>query len=145
SIEPLAVENDTSKFDLTLYLAETEPGRGHAPSLRCTVTYNTDLFEVETIKRFLNHWQTLLEGIVCSPQVRVWDVPLLTAGEREQVLIKWNTTRTDNSNKEDLCIHELFEQQVERTPDAVAVVFEESALTYRDLDEHANRLAHYLH
>ena len=136
SIEPLAMQNETSKVDLTLYLVETEQG------LSCAMSYNTDLFTAETISRLLNHWQTLLQGLVDSPQIPIWDVPLLTDDEREQLLVAWNATQTDD--QESLCIHQLFEQQVERMPDAIAVIFEEAATTYRELDTRANQLAHYL-
>ena len=137
-VKPLVVENTTSKFDLTLYASETKQGELHY-----ILRYNTDLFEVDTIRRWLSHWQTLLQGIVDNPQAHVWDVPLLTEGEREQLLVVWNATET--VYPENMCIHQLFERQVERTPEAIAVVFEQAALTYQELDAQANQLAHYLH
>ena len=77
-----------------------------------------------------------------NPQAHVWDVPLLTEGEREQQLVQWNATQVDCPK--DVCVHQLFEQQVERTPDAVALVFEDQLLSYAELNRRANQLAHYL-
>jgi len=88
------------------------------------------------------HWQTLLEGIVADPKQRLSDLPLLTEADRQQLLVEWNDTR--RAYPRDQCIHELFEGQVERTPDAVAVVFENSQLTYRELNQRANQLARHL-
>ena len=136
SIKPLALQSNTSKFDLTLSVEETEQG------LHCSLEYNTDLFEAQTIRRLLGHWQTLLEGIVQSPQVRLSDLPLLAQREREQLLVQWNATQVDFA--QDVCVHQLFEQQVERTPDAVALVFEDQLLSYAELNRRANQLAHYL-
>ena len=86
---PLAVESTISKFDLTLSVGQTEQG------LHCALEYNTDLFEAETIRRMLGHWQTLLEGLVQNPQAHVLDLPVLTESEREQLLVKWNMTQRD--------------------------------------------------
>lgn len=104
--------------------------------------YNTDLFKEETIERLSSHFTTLLEAIVKEPERRVSELPLLSAAEREQLLIEWNQTTKEYPQQR--CIHELFEEQVERTPDAVAVVFEEQELTYGELNRRANQLAHYL-
>jgi aspartate racemase len=134
---PLEVESvSTTKFDLTLNLKETSQG------IRGYFEYNTDLFEAATIARMIGHFQTLLEGIVANPATRLWDLPLLMAAERHQLLVEWNKTQVDYPK--DACIHHLFEAQVERTPDAVAVVFEDKQLTYRELNTRANQLAHYL-
>jgi amino acid adenylation domain-containing protein/non-ribosomal peptide synthase protein (TIGR01720 family) len=88
------------------------------------------------------HFQTLLEGIVANPQQRVSQLPLLTEQERHQLLVEWNNTTKEYPN--DKCIHQLFEEQVERAPDAIAVVFEGEQLTYRELNQRANQLAHHL-
>ena len=136
SIRPLAVEGTTSKFDLSLSVAETGQG------LHCSLEYRTDLFEAETITRMLGYWQTLLEGMVHHPQARIAEVPLLTEAERQLLLVEWNTTQRDYP--EGVCVHQHFEQQVERTPDSVAVVFEDEALTYAELNRRANQLAHHL-
>ena len=104
--------------------------------------YNTDLFEACTITRMAGHFVNLLEGIVANPEERIWQLPLLTEIEQQQLLVEWNNTQTDYL--QDKCIHQLFEEQVERTPDAVAVVFENQQLTYHQLNCRANQLAHYL-
>ncbi len=132
----LDVYTDTAKFDLTLELDERPEG-----IIGC-FEYSTDLFEASTIDRMIGHFQTLLEGIVVSPQGRISELPLLTATEQHQVLLEWNNTAKDYPL--DRCIHQLFEEQVERAPDAVAVVFEEEQLTYRELNYRANQLANYL-
>ncbi|NEQ09933.1 MAG: amino acid adenylation domain-containing protein, partial [Moorea sp. SIO4E2] len=104
--------------------------------------YNTDLFEQSTIERMLSHFQALLEGIVADPQQPVSRLPLLTVAERQQLLVDWNDTAV--GYPDDKCIHQLFEEQVDKTPDAVAVVFEQQKLTYSQLNSKANQLAHYL-
>jgi len=104
--------------------------------------YNTDLFDAATIERMARHFQTLLEGIVANPEQRISDIPILTEAERHQILVEWNDTKSDYPK--DRCIHEVFEDQVERTPDAVAVIFEKTQMTYRELNVRANQLAHYL-
>ncbi len=136
SLEPFSTESQISKFDLTLSMVQREQGLG------CWLEYNTNLFEADTITGMLSHWQRILEGVVDNPQDRVWDLPLLTAAEREQLLVQWNATQTNAP--EDLCLHQLFEQQVERSPDVVALVFEEQQLTYEQLNGRANQLAHHL-
>lgn len=98
-------------------------------------------FNTTIITRMLGHLQTLLEGMVTHPHQSLCSLPLLTAAEHQQ-LIEWNNTQTDYLK--DKCIHQLFEEQVEKTPDAVAVVFESQQLTYRQLNQRANQLAHYL-
>ncbi|MBI4524484.1 MAG: amino acid adenylation domain-containing protein [Deltaproteobacteria bacterium] len=90
----------------------------------------------------LGHFHTLLKGIVANPEQRLSDLPLLTEPERHQLLVEWNDT--DRDYPRDKCIHQLFESQVERTPEAVAVVFEDQQLTYKELNRRANQLAHYL-
>jgi amino acid adenylation domain-containing protein len=121
------------KFDLTLAVAERPEG------LRLRLVHNADLFIATTISRMLGHLQTLLEGIVADPDRQpVSILPLLTEGERHQLLVEWNDTQTEYP---EVCIHRLFEAQVERTPDAVAVVFEDERLSYRQLNEKANQTA----
>jgi len=128
--------NGTSKFDLTLFMEDSEQG------LVATCEYNTDLFNADTITRMLGHFQTLLESIVSDPQQCLSNLQLLTPSEVQQLLVEWNDTKTDYPK--DKCIHQLFEAQVEKTPDAIAVVFENQQLTYRELNNRANQLAHYL-
>jgi amino acid adenylation domain-containing protein len=136
SLTPLELEQVTAKFDLTLLMSETKEG------LQGTWEYRTDLFDVATINRMVGHLQTLLESIVANPKQRIAELPLLTATEQHQLLVEWNNTQTEYP--QDKCIHQLFESQVEKTPDAVAVVFVDEHLTYRELNKQANQLAHYL-
>ncbi len=128
--------NGTSKFDLTLFMEDSQQG------LVATCEYNTDLFNADTVTRMMGHFQTLLESVVSDTQQRISDLQLLTPSEVQQLLVEWNDTKTDYP--QDKCIHELFEAQVKKTPDAVAVVFENQQLTYRELNNRANQLAHYL-
>jgi amino acid adenylation domain-containing protein len=136
TLAPLMIDNGTAKFDLTLYLEDTKQ------ELIGFLEYNTDLFHADTINRMVGHWQTLLAGVVANPQQNLSQLPLLTAGENDQLLQQWNHTQVDYSPTQ--CIDQLFEAQVEKNPDAVAVVFAEEQLTYQQLNAKANQLAHYL-
>ncbi|MEA5506597.1 amino acid adenylation domain-containing protein [Halotia wernerae UHCC 0503] len=104
--------------------------------------YNTDLFDDSTINHILELFQTLLEKSVTNPEQSLATVPLLNQSQYHQLLVEWNNT--DREYPQDKCIHELFEAQVEKTPNAVAVVFGEQKLTYRELSYRANQLAHHL-
>ncbi|NJM73367.1 MAG: amino acid adenylation domain-containing protein, partial [Scytonema sp. RU_4_4] len=136
TLTPLESDRNTAQFDLTLSMTETESG------LVGSFEYNTDLFAQSSIQRIVGHLQTLLEAIVANPQQRLSDLPLLTEVEQNQLLREWNDKEIEYP--QDKCIHELFEAQVEKTPDAVAVVFENQQLSYRELNQRANQLAHYL-
>ena len=136
TVTPLKIESETAKFDLTLSLVE------QAGLLKGAIEYNTDLFDEITITRMIGHFQTLLEGVVTGPDRMLSDLPILTERERHQLLVTWNETKRDYPK--DKCIHEQFEAQVERSPDAVAVVFEDKQITYRELNRRANQLARYL-
>ncbi|MDZ7963734.1 MAG: amino acid adenylation domain-containing protein [Nostoc sp. DedSLP03] len=136
SLSELEQERTIAKFDLTLDISETSAG------LECKWEYNTDLFDRSTIERMASHFENLLSAIVENPQQRVSELPLLSPAESHQLLVEWNDTHTDYLK--DKCIHELFKEQVERTPNAVAVVFEQQQLTYQQLNSRANQLAHYL-
>ena len=105
-------------------------------------SYNTDLFDAATITRIAQHFQNLLKAILADPRAQIPELPLLSPAERHQLLVEWNDTQINYP--QDKCIHQLFEQQVELTPDAVAVVFDNQQLTYRELNYRANQLAHYL-
>ncbi|HYO54438.1 non-ribosomal peptide synthetase, partial [Archangium sp.] len=135
-MRPLEVEGQTAKFDLTLSLAETPEG------LVGSLQYNTDLFESATAARMLGHFQVLLEAATSNPELPLASLPLLTPAERQQVLVAWNDTRAERQWNG--CIHELFEEQAARTPQALAVVYEEGQLTFAELDGRANQLAHAL-
>jgi len=130
------VENKTAKFDLTLSMENTEQG------LKGAFEYNTDLFNSDTINRMLAHFQTLLEGIVTNPEQRIATLPLLTETEKQQLLVTWNNNQVYYPQNQ--CIHQLFEAQVEQTPDAIALTFATQQLTYRELNYRANQLAHFL-
>ena len=136
TINKLKVTKETAKFDLVLSLVE------HADGLTGTIQYSTDLFNAETITRLAGHFQILLAAIVAHPETSIAELPLLTAPERQQLLVEWNATNADYP--QDKCIHELFEEQVAKTPQAVAVVYEGKQLTYAELNAQANQLAHYL-
>jgi amino acid adenylation domain-containing protein len=131
----IGTENRTAKFDLSLTAWE-EGG-----VLSGAMEYNTDLFEEETVRRMLVHYETLLRSVVGDAEQKVSEVALLSAAEEQQLLVEWNDTAQDYPAH---CIHELFTQQVERTPDAVALIFEEQQISYRELNQRANQLAHYL-
>ena len=136
TLKSLEFDNGTAQFDVTLSVVEVAEG------LQAKFEYNTDLFDAATITRMLKHFQVLLEGVVANPDQRLSELPLLTEAERHQLLIEWNDTAVEYPR--DICLHELFEAQVTRTPEAVAVVFEEEQLTYRELNRRANQLARYL-
>ncbi|MBD2293367.1 amino acid adenylation domain-containing protein [Anabaena sphaerica FACHB-251] len=136
TLAPLIIDNGSAKFDLTLYVEDTKQ------ELIGFLEYNTDLFHADTVNRMVGHLQTLLEGVVANSQQSLCDLPLLTASERYQLLEEWNNTQVDYP--QDQCIHQLFEAQVEKTPDAVAVVFDNQQLTYQEVNTKANQLAHYL-
>ena len=110
--------------------------------LALKVIYNAARFEAATVTRLLGHFQTLLEGIVADPKRPLSELPLLPEAEWQQVVVEWNATETEYPKE--WCIHQLVEAQVERTPEAVAVVFEDEWLTYRALNARANQLAHHL-
>ncbi|AOX02683.1 non-ribosomal peptide synthetase [Moorena producens PAL-8-15-08-1] len=136
SLSQLNQHSTIAKFDLTLSMTETEIG------LVGIWEYNTDLFDRSTIKRMATHFQNLLSAIVDNPQLRVGEFPLLSEGERHQLLVEWNDTASDYPKEK--CIHQLVEEQVEKTPDAIAVVFNQEQLTYHQLNQRANQLAHHL-
>jgi non-ribosomal peptide synthetase component F len=125
-----------SKFDLTLHVTEKNGNIG------LTLIYNADLFCVNRMRRLLEHLQTLLVNAIADPDQHLSNFSLLRDAERHQLLFECNGANTAYPNSQ--CIHQLFEAQVERTPDAVAVVYNEHRLTYRELNGRANQLAHYL-
>jgi len=134
--EPMEFDFNWAKFDLSLTVSERS-GR-----LRASFNYDTDLFDAGTIERMAGHYQRLVEGIVADPGQPISQLPLLTVDERQQMLVQWNDTA--RGYPADRCLHQLFEEQVGRTPQAVAVVFENQQLTYKELNARSNQLAHYL-
>jgi amino acid adenylation domain-containing protein len=135
-LEPLALESSTAKFDLTLTLAETPQG------IEGALLYRSDLFDPDTIERMAAHFQTLLAAAITQPQRQIADLPLLTDAEYRRMVADQVESITDY--RQDRCVHHLFEAQAERRPDAVALVFEATALSYRELNRRANQLAHAL-
>ncbi|WP_414753971.1 amino acid adenylation domain-containing protein [Anabaena sp. CCY 9910] len=123
-------------YDIGLNVTEID----HELLLECD--YNADLFDAATIDRILGHYQTLLLGIIASPQTLVSQLSLLTATERQQILVEWNQTQIDYDRNQ--CVHQIFEQQAQLTPNAVAVELGEQKLTYQQLNHRANQLAHFL-
>ncbi|MDB9450245.1 non-ribosomal peptide synthetase, partial [Dolichospermum circinale] len=136
TLTQLDADSTIAKFDLTLTISETDQG------LLGSWEYNTDLFDSSTIERMATHFQNLLSAIAENPAAKVGELPLLSAAECHQLLVEWNDTASEYPT--DKCIHQLFEAQVERTPDAVAVVFDDEELTYSQLNSRANTIAHHL-
>jgi amino acid adenylation domain-containing protein len=130
------VSNGSSKLDMMIVIDE-RPDAISGP-----ITYNTDLFEASTVTRMVEHWQKLLMGGLTNPDSSISELPLLTDNERKRLLLDWNDTLVDYPN--DKYLNDLVEAQTERTPDAVAAEFENVRLSYRELNERANQLAHYL-
>jgi amino acid adenylation domain-containing protein len=127
--------NDIAKFDLSFFISETSTG------LYAWFEYDTELFERPTVARMLRHFEVLLEAIAANPDARLSELPMLTEAEREQ-LREWNQTTTDYGR--DLCLQQIVETQVLQQPEAVAVLHGKEQITYRELNERANQLAHYL-
>src|SRR5215217_1373250 len=134
-VSVLEIESGTAKFDLTLVVQEDE-GR-----LRGHVEYDTDLFEAASINRLVGHYEKLLQELVRDREQAVEALPMLGAEERQQLLSAWNETTAPVPAS---CVHEQFEAQVERTPEAVAVLFAEQQLSYSELNQRSNQLAHRL-
>lgn len=145
-LESVRLEQRVAQFDLALTVAEVDDG------LAASLEYNTDLFEAATIRRMLAHFHTLLESIVQDPAQPLARLNILTTGERQQLLEEWNQPQpldeSDRPQPRELAhvipVHQLFEQQALREPDALAVVCSNTRLSYRELNERANQLAHYL-
>ncbi len=133
-MRPMATQIATSKYDLALLAVDHE-----IPKL--AFNYDTDLFEAETIQRMLQHFGLLLAAAVDNPDLRIWDLAMLSQEETRQLLVEWNPAETQGGKK---CVHELFEECVARRPNAVAVEHQGQELTYAELNRKANRLAHYL-
>lgn len=127
---------NVAKFDLTLFLNEA------GKSIVGGIEFATALFEPLTIERYLGYFHNLLDAMVADDAQFVDRIPILPSTERHQLLYAWNDTKADYPG--DKCVHQLFEEQVAKTPNAVAVDFEEQELTYAELNRKANQLAHYL-
>ncbi len=125
---------DRTNYPLTISVI---PGS----ELEIRIAGDRSRFDTATMTRILGHFQTLLEGMAANPEMRLHELPFLTTGEKHQLLVEWNQTQLEFPQR---CIHQLFEAQVEKTPDAVAVVFADQSLTYQQLNQRANQLARYL-
>lgn len=125
-----------SKFDLSLTLGETENG------LEGMLEYNTDLFERDTMERMATYWVHLLEQVGEDAGRRLWELELMEEAERRQVVEEWNRTEADYPR--DKSIVDLITEQVARTPDQIAIVFEDQRLTYAELDARADQLSRWL-
>ncbi|MBV9265441.1 MAG: amino acid adenylation domain-containing protein, partial [Acidobacteriaceae bacterium] len=134
--ESMQIHNGTTKFDIAMFLVERPEG------LSCWAEYSTDLFDAATIRRFLGHYQVLLEAIIENTERRISELPLLTEAEQHQLLAEWNKPSTHFLS--DICVHNAFERQVERTPNKIAVICEDHELTYAELNRRSNQLAHRL-
>jgi amino acid adenylation domain-containing protein len=134
-LQPCTVEGNVAKFDLRFDLLASPR------SLTGFLEYSTDLFDATTIARLARYFLALLRAIVADPEQRISQLPLLAPPEQRQLLVEWNDTRSEYPRE---CIHELFEAQVKRAPEAIAVAYGDEQLTYREVNETANRLAREL-
>ncbi|MGH9775269.1 MAG: non-ribosomal peptide synthetase [Candidatus Acidiferrales bacterium] len=135
-LKTLEADTKTAKYDLYPNFDARPDG------IWCRMTYNSALFDAATISRMGAHWQTLLNAAVTDPARPVVELPLLTEAERGQILVEWNDTVRQFSQT--MCVHQLIEAQVERTPNRVAVTCRGKSLTYRELNARANQLARHL-
>ncbi|CAC5344906.1 MULTISPECIES: non-ribosomal peptide synthetase [Planktothrix] len=148
-----ALTNNSAKFDLDIVViprSEQRVGRNSTAETKGIETegitmvweYNTGLFEESTINRMVEDYQTLLQGILANPNQKLSQYSLLTEQQKHQLLVEWNNTQAEYPKVKG--IHQLFEEQVKKTPEAIAVIFEDKYLSYQQLNEQANQLAHYL-
>ena len=136
SLEWMYIYNGTAKFDIALHVAERTEG------LACMMEFNTDLFDSSTILRMLGHLQTLLDAAMANPDEHITNLPILTAAERQKLLVEFNHAEANYAVG--ASVHQRVEAQAARTPDNIALVFEDQRLTYAELNARANQLAHYL-
>ncbi|MBE7122189.1 non-ribosomal peptide synthetase [Bacillus cereus] len=135
-VESIDIGKEVTKFDLTMITQEEEG------FIVGEIVYDCELFDTYMIKRMAGHYQQLLELILENPFNKVDTLSMVTEAEREQLVVEWNKTETEYPN--DKCIHELFEEQVEKSPNSIAVEFESQTFTYQELNNCANQLAHFL-
>ena len=141
TLEVLPVGLPVAKFDLAWQLTERRSPKGQPEGLEGLVEYSVDLFERETVQRLCERLVRLLEAVASDPQQPIGTVQLLSQAEREQVLRLWNQTTHEVPRS---TLPQLFEAQVQRTPRATAVIFQEQSLSYTELNQRANQLAHEL-
>ena len=135
-LEPIMAGQRGADCDLDLIIIE------HEGSLSASWRYNVDLFDAASIVRMTSHFQTLLGSIVANPEERILELSLLPDEERRLLLTKWNGIQSDHGR--DKCAHELFEAWVEEKPNSPAVTFEGKTMSYLEVNERANKIAHYL-
>jgi amino acid adenylation domain-containing protein len=136
-VESVPPEEASSQFDLSLEFDVSED-----EELECSLIYNIDLFDENTIIHMVAHYQKLLKELLAKSDCPITDLEMLTLSEWQRIVIDWNDTSADYPREK--CVHQIIEEQVERTPDSLAVLFGEQQLTYRKLNERANQIAHYL-
>ena len=136
TVSHVQVENIVANFDLTLDAVERDG------QLECYFETNADLLEEDTVTRLLGHFENLLQGIVADPGQRISQLPMLTEAESHQLLVEWNDNRSDYPSNRS--VQDLFEEQVAKSPEAVALLVGDEDLTYRELNRRANQLAHFL-
>ena len=135
-LESYELDQRISPFDLTLMVAEADE------DVTAVFEYDRELFDASTIERMGRHFITLLEGVIADPSRQIRTLGLMSEAERRQIVFDWNETSVEY--RQDVCLHQLFEAQVERTPQSTAVVFEDRKLTYAELNRRANSLARRL-
>ncbi|WP_154695163.1 AMP-binding protein, partial [Clostridium botulinum] len=128
--------NNISKFDLTLSAIEIEE------EILLSIEYNTRLYKRETIEKMINHFSRILSNLSKDIYIKIDEIEIIEEEEKNQILYEFNDTKVEYPK--DKAIQELFEEQVEKTPNNIAVVFEDKKLTYRELNEKANSLARVL-
>ena len=135
-VTPVEVDRRGAQFDVTLTVADNE----FMPQM--SIEYNTDLFTADTARRMVGHFRNLLEGIVTDPGQPIASLSMVTEAERQQLVVAWNNTAADYPKNSTFV--QLFEAQVERTPDAPAFLFDGQELSYQALNRRANQVAHHL-
>jgi len=136
TMEMVPVDMGTSTFDLTFSVTESPIG------LHVSLEYNTDLFDRSTVERFLLYYQTLLQSIITNPNLSVAEIPILPVTDLQLLTQKWNANPADF--RSDALIHQLIEEQVQKNPEAIALIAGDEQISYGQLNEKANQLAHYL-
>jgi amino acid adenylation domain-containing protein len=136
TVHSITLDQPATQFDLTLSIVE------QGDELSASFQYNTDLFDAATVTRFGGHYRNILESIAADPCRQIGRMRLLNEAERRQILVDWNSTYVDYGQRK--CLQQLFESQVERRPNDVALIFEERGVTNRELNRRANQVATHL-
>jgi surfactin family lipopeptide synthetase A len=134
--DPMLIDSGMTKFDITLSVSDFNS------AFDCAVEYSTELYDESTIATMMRHYQTLLSSMIDMPEAAIFELPMLDAVEIQRQLVEWNRTKSSKSSAR--CAHTIFEEQAMRYPDAPAIFFEDSVLTYSDLNLRSNRLARCL-